>query len=173
MRNSKILAFFIVFFSLGLSAFFANAEAMQLASTAFENGATIPVQYTCDGQNIHPPVSFVDIPKNTRSLVLIVHDPDAPAGDWTHWTLWDIPATMQQIAENEMPKGAVTGMNSFAQTGYGGPCPPSGQRHHYAFDAYALDTSLILSNQNTRQELLHEMKPHILAQAELVGLYGR
>ncbi len=177
MRNSSVLAFFVVFFSLvvfGLSTAFSNENnTMQLVSSAFSEGSMIPEQYTCDGHDKSPPVSFVNVPETAKSLVLIVHDPDAPAGDWTHWTLWNIPPTAKHIAENELPNGAITGMNSFAQTGYGGPCPPSGQRHRYTFDSYALDSSLLLSDQTTRWQLLREMKSHILAHATLVGVYGR
>lgn len=135
---------------------------MKLSSTAFQNNAIIPARYTCDGVNVNPPLTISDVPAGTQSLALIVHDPDAPRGDWTHWLVWGIDSTTTTIAEDSVPAGAIQGVTDFGSAAWGGPCPPSGT-HRYVFKLYALDAKLELS---ARQG-------HILEEAELVGNYQR
>lgn len=144
---------------------------MILESPAFSHNAGIPPKYTCDGENISPPLMIGEAPENTKSLLLICDDPDAPAGTWVHWTLWNIPPTTE-IAENTVPAGATEGVTSFNTNGYGGPCPPSGT-HRYFFKLYALDTILNLDQNTDHAQLQQAMQDHILATAEIIGLYTR
>lgn len=145
---------------------------MKLSSPAFENNGPIPSVYTCDGEDKNPPLEIGDIPPGTQSLTLIVDDPDAPGGDWVHWTVWNIPPATARIEENSVPAGAVEGTTNFGKPGYGGPCPPSGI-HRYQFKLYALDTTLSLSQSATKQAILNAMGGHILAHRQLTGLYQR
>lgn len=146
---------------------------MRITSTTFENYKPIPAKYTCDGENINPPLEFFDVPESAKSLVLIMDDPDATRGaTWDHWVMWNIPAQTNQIQENSVPTGAVEGLNSWPKKGYGGPCPPQ-KEHRYFFKLYALDTLLNLSDQSTKQDVENAMSGHIMGQAELVGLYKR
>ncbi|MFA6254589.1 MAG: YbhB/YbcL family Raf kinase inhibitor-like protein [Patescibacteria group bacterium] len=145
---------------------------MKLNSPAFKNNEAIPVQYTCDGQDINPPLEISDMPEDTKSLVLIVDDPDAAAGDWVHWLVWNIKPQTKEITENSVPSGAVEGTTSFGQPGYGGPCPPKGT-HRYFFKLYALDTDLNLDQNADKQQLEIVIKDHIINQTELIGLYTR
>ena len=145
---------------------------MKLKSTAFEQNQFIPRKYTCEGEDINPPLQFERIPENAKSLVLIVDDPDAPGGDWVHWVVFNIDPSVSLIKENEVPKGAVQGINDFNKCSYGGPCPPSGV-HHYYFKAYALDKLLELDKDLKKSDVLAEMEGHILEKAELIGLYER
>lgn len=144
---------------------------MQIISPAFREGAAIPVQYTCKGQNVSPPLNIVDAPKDAKSLALIVHDPDAVSSDFVHWLVWDIPADNGNIAANKVPVGAVQGLNGAQQTKYMGPCPPAGTgTHHYMFELYALDKSLGLPAQTNHEQLKQAMEGSILAQNTLTGL---
>lgn len=140
--------------------------------SVFKNNENIPKKYTCDGENINPPLEISGVPEDAKSLVLIVDDPDAPMGTWVHWTMWNIDPKTEKIEENNVPYGAVEGMTSFKKLGYGGPCPPSGV-HHYYFKIYAIDTMLALSNKSDKLEIEKEINGRILDQAELVGLYSR
>lgn len=142
---------------------------MQLSSPAFTHMGMIPKQYTCDGDDINPPLRISGIPAETQSLVLIMDDPDAPKGTWDHWIMWNIPPT-SLIPENSAP--GEQGMNSWPKKGYGGPCPPSGT-HRYFFKLYALDAELDLSATARKAEVEQVMQGHILAEAELIGRYGR
>ena len=144
---------------------------MKLISSAFENQQPISTKYTCQGENVNPPLQFIDIPQNAKSLVLIVDDPDAPAGTWIHWLIFNIPATVSAIAENSKPQG-MEGITSFEKNEYGGPCPPSGT-HRYFFRLYALDTLLNLPQAVDRKAVEEAMQGHILDQAELVGLVSK
>lgn len=146
---------------------------MQILSAAFLNGQTIPAKYTCDGDNTNPPLTFGEVPDQTQSLALIVDDPDAPNGTWTHWTLWNITATTTAIAENSVPPDAVQGQTSFGSQKYGGPCPPSGQQHRYFFKLYALDAKLSIPSYSDVNALTQAIQGHILQEAELMGMYGR
>ncbi len=151
---------------------FTKEFRMQLTSSAFDYGKPIPSKYTCDGENINPPLTIKDVPEEARSLVLIVDDPDAPMGTFTHWTVWNIDPAITLIPEGWVPEGAVEGKTSFGRMGYGGPCPPSGT-HRYFFKLYALDKELILDPSADVRELELAMQGHILAQAELMGTYSR
>lgn len=144
---------------------------MQLTSVFSDNQA-IPSRFTCDGENINPELNITGVPANTKSLSLIVDDPDAPGGDFVHWVIWNIGAETTQIKENSLPAGVVVGRNDFGNNEYGGPCPPSGT-HRYQFKVYALDKKLDLTAGAGKKELLAAMNGHILSQVELIGTYGR
>ena len=151
--------------------------AIQLTSTAFSDGAMIPIRYTCDGEDLSPPLSWSGLPAGTRSLALICDDPDAPVGTWDHWVLFNIPATATGLPENVPAKatfddGSVHGNNSWGRPGYGGPCPPGGT-HRYFFKLYALDTELNLKTGATKSQLVKAMEEHILDQVQLMGKYRR
>lgn len=146
--------------------------AMTISSPAFQGGQSIPTAYTCDGKDVNPPLSFGDVPTSTKGLALIMHDPDAPSGDWLHWTLWNIAPETQGIAEGDIPPGAVQGMTDSGTAGYGGPCPPSGA-HRYVFELYVLDATLDLPSGASRHDLEDAMQGHVLDRAELVGTYKR
>jgi len=142
---------------------------MKITSPAFSNHGMIPKKYTCDGENINPPLNFDDFPEEIKELALIVDDPDAPGKTWVHWVLYNMQVILR-IDENSIP--ATQGMNDFGKKNYGGPCPPSGQ-HRYYFKLYALDKKLELDEGITKARLEKAMDGHILEQAELVGLYSR
>ncbi len=145
---------------------------MHLVSPAFTNNGFIPKQYTCEGKGINPPLFIENVPVKTKSLVLIVLDPDAPVKPWTHWILYNIPANIQTIPEGETPPSALSGMGDFGDLSYGGPCPPSGT-HRYEFTLYALNTQLNLPQGSKKEDVLQAMKGHILEQTTLTGLYKR
>jgi Raf kinase inhibitor-like YbhB/YbcL family protein len=145
---------------------------MKIVSNAFKHNSMIPSRYTCDGQNINPPLEVSDTPENAKSLVLIVDDPDAPMGTWIHWTVWNIDPKTSAVAENSCPGGAIEGITSFGREGYGGPCPPGGT-HRYFFKIFALDITLDLSSETSIRELEHAMQNHIIDKAEVMGLYSR
>ncbi len=154
--------------------------AFSVTSTAFKEGASIPVKHTCDGADVSPPLAWSGAPAGTGAFALIADDPDAPAGTWVHWVLYDLPGTASQLPENvaktELPPelgGATQGKNDFRRTGYGGPCPPPGPAHRYFFKLYALDTPLRLKPGAAKQDLEAAMKGHILATAQLMGTYAR
>jgi len=147
--------------------------AFTLTSPAFGPGEWIPAKYTCDGQDVSPPLRWSEPPAGTRSFALIVDDPDAPRRTWTHWLLFNLPVEPQELAEGSgSPPGSRTGRNSWGRPGYGGPCPPGGT-HRYFFKLYALDTILTLAAGATREQLQQAMTGHILGQAELMGVYSR
>lgn len=145
---------------------------MKITSSAFANNQYIPQKYTCDGENINPPLEISKIPEKAESLALIVDDPDAPRKTWLHWTVWNIDPGIKEIKENSSPKNAVEGKTDFGFPRYGGPCPPSGT-HRYFFKLYAMDRKLNLKKGASLKELEKEMENHILERAELVGLYKR
>lgn len=144
---------------------------MTISSTAFQNNASIPDVYSCNGENINPPLEFSDIPQNAKSLVLIMDDPDAPMGTWVHWTIFNMNPTEKGIAEKNKPSSGTEGMTSFGKPGYGGPCPPSGT-HRYFFKLYALDSILNLDEKADKKAIEEKMQGHILEEAQLVGLYS-
>jgi Raf kinase inhibitor-like YbhB/YbcL family protein len=150
-----------------------------LKSPAFSNGGEIPRKYTCSGENVSPALSWTEAPSHARTLALIADDPDAPAGTWTHWILWNIPANAASLPEAVSPSqeslgsGARQGRNDFGRVGYGGPCPPPGRPHRYFFRLYALGATLDLKPGAARSELESAMNPHVLAQAEWMGLFKR
>lgn len=145
---------------------------MKITSTVFKNNEKMPAKYTCDGENINPPLEFVDVPKEARSLVLIVDDPDAPGGIFVHWTVFNVNPRTVTIDEDSVPPDGVQGMSDSGEPEYHGPCPPSGV-HHYVFKLYALDTNLTLRERATKKEIEEAMKGHILEKAEITGLYKR
>lgn len=143
----------------------------ELLSSAFKQGEKIPVQYTCKGQNINPPLSIVKPPGQTKSFVLVMHDPDAVNGDFLHWLMWDIPAASNSIRTNSVPVGAVQGPNGAGANEYLGPCPPKGTKtHRYIFELYALDASLGMDAKSTLQDIKSSMQTHIIAQTRLLGI---
>lgn len=145
---------------------------MKIQSLVFGHNQIIPTKYTCDGEDLSPPLKLEDIPAGTQSLVLIVDDPDAPVGTFVHWTIWNIAPATTEIPQGSVPGEAQQGMTDFGKVGYGGPCPPSGT-HRYFFKLYALDTILQLPSSSKKGEIEAAMGGHILAQAELIGLYSR
>lgn len=151
---------------------------MQITSTAFTNNQPIPPQYTCAGKNISPPLKWTGAPAGTKSFVLICNDPDAPAGDWVHWVVFDLPAGTtelpEDVAKSQFIAGnAKQGLNDFKHLGYGGPCPPAGKPHHYIFRLYALNAMLDLPPGAKKQDVEVAMARHIIGQGELVGIYQR
>ena len=147
-------------------------ETVTLSSPAFKHGEPIPARYTCDGADTSTPLAIGTIPPATRMLALIMEDPDAPAGNWVHWVVWNIPTQTREIPENSLPAGTHQGMNDWKRKNYGGPCPPSGT-HRYYFRLYAVDTSLLLTSETTKSGLLRAMEGHIVAKGELMGTYRR
>ena len=150
---------------------------LQVESSAFPAGDTIPERYPCDGDDVSPPVSWSELPSGTETLVLIVDDPDAPVGTWVHWLLFNIPSGIRGLEEAVPPTPVVEGLgvqgnNGWRRLGYGGPCPPSGT-HRYYFKVYALDTELDLASSSTKKDLLKAMEGHILAEGQLMGKYKR
>ena len=151
--------------------------SLVLSSTEFQDGQPIPTRYTCDGENISVPLQWSDAPANSRTFALIVDDPDAPSGTYTHWVLYNMPATVHSLAEHvstqaTLADGSMNGMNSARKSGYTGPCPPGGT-HHYHFKLYALDATLTLKPGATKDQLSSAMQGHIVAQTELIGTYRR
>lgn len=158
---------------------------MELVSSAFENNGDIPSKYTCEGENVNPSLEFVDVPDGAKSLALTMFDPDIPQefkdrmgiAGWDHWTLWDIPTSVTEIAENSVPKGAVQGRDTRGDIKYSGPCPPKDKeppRHRYIFTLYALDLEKVdLAEGATQDELKKAIERHVLEKAELVGFYEK
>lgn len=146
-----------------------TANTLTVYSTVFSHKGHIPSEYTCDGKDINPPLEVENIPEGTKSLALIMEDPDAPRGTFDHWLVWNISPN-EAIAEQTNP--GISGINDFGKTGYGGPCPPSGV-HRYFFKVYALDTKLELLAGADKKTLLEAMNGHILSEGEMMGLYQR
>jgi Raf kinase inhibitor-like YbhB/YbcL family protein len=154
------------------------AQGMRLTSTAFKNGEYIPEKYTCDGENLSPPLEWSNLPEGTRSIAIICDDPDAPRGTWVHWILFDIPVDSTGLKEGvrpvaTLPNVGTHGLNDFGETGYGGPCPPSGRAHRYFFKLYALDYKLELKAAVSKKVVERAMKNHALGEAQLMGKYKR
>ncbi len=150
---------------------------MELLSTAFEAGGHIPGKYTCDGDDLSPPLSWIDAPPQTKSFALICDDPDAPSGLWVHWVVFNVPGESRELAENLPPQttlanGVHQGRNDFHKIGYGGPCPPRGE-HRYFFQLYALDNKLELKSGASSRDVLKAMAGHILAESRLMAKYKR
>ena len=144
-------------------------QKIKIISSAFKNNERIPSKYTCDGIDVNPPLKFQNIPNGTKSLALIVDDPDAPMGTWIHWIVWNINPT-EEIDEATVP--GIEGINDFNKTSYGGPCPPSGI-HRYFFKIYALKTKLDLNSNARKRDLEEAMEGKIMTKGEIVGLYSR
>jgi Raf kinase inhibitor-like YbhB/YbcL family protein len=152
--------------------------AIKLTSVAFEEGMPIPPKHTGQGDDVSPALQWTGVPAGAKSLALICDDPDAPAGTWVHWVIWNIPPEAAGLPEAvpqkvELPDGSKQGMNDFRQTGYGGPMPPAGKAHRYFFKVYALDIRPDLKPGTTKDKLLDAMKGHLLAEGQLMGTYQR
>ncbi|OGR51365.1 MAG: phosphatidylethanolamine-binding protein [Elusimicrobia bacterium RIFCSPLOWO2_02_FULL_39_32] len=150
---------------------------LEIKSSAFNEGSMIPSKYTCDEEDISPPITWNEPPKGTKSFALISDDPDAPMGTWVHWVIYNIPSATRALKEDfpkekELKDGTKQGITDFKRIGYGGPCPPSGI-HRYYFKLYALDQILALQSEATKEDLLKAMKGHVLAESSLMGKYSR
>jgi len=161
----------VAIFLAAIAAFAATAARMKITSSAFQQGGNIPTKFTCDGENMSPPLQITGVPAEAKGLALIADDPDAPGGLFTHWLVWNLPPQTNSVAEGSAPKGAQ-GTNDFGKSGYGGPCPPSGM-HRYYFRVFALDRELDLRSGAKRSQLEAAMKGHVIAQGELMGRYER
>lgn len=147
-------------------------EHFRLSSPAFRHNDHIPARFTCDGANVNPELIIENVPKGTKSLTLIMEDPDAPAGLWVHWAVWNINPNIGKLAEHAEPRESVIGKNSWGHNQYGGPCPPSGT-HRYMFRLFALDTIIDIPGTSGRKELEKAMEGHVLSEALLTGLYAK
>lgn len=177
-----LIAFTVLFLWQGRDQ--ANSVTMggknmqiEVKSSVFEEGGMIPKQYTCDGADVSPPLTWTSIPEGTKSIALICDDPDAPMGTWVHWVLFNLPAGVNELPENvpsekTLETGGVQGTNDFGNIGYGGPCPPGGT-HRYYFKLYALDRELNLHAGAKKKDLLKAMEGHIMAEGQLMGRYKR
>jgi len=189
MRIRSVFFWILVFltsFTILITAIFCGKGSAQkegikmgiiVTSSAFDSMEPIPSKYTCDGSDISPALAWKNIPDQTKSIVLINDDPDAPMGTWVHWVCYDIPPTVGGLAEDIpktdiLPAGGKQGMTDFRRIGYGGPCPPSGT-HRYFFKVYALDLMLNLPAGKTKKEVEDAMEGHVLDSGELVGVYNR
>jgi len=151
---------------------------MKMSSASFSAGEMIPKKFACDGPDVSPKLNWTEPPAKTQSFALIMDDPDAPAGTWVHWVLFDLPADTRELAEGvakqeQLANGARQGRNDFGKIGYGGPCPPPGNPHRYFFKLYALNAKLNLKAGATKADVEDGIKGHILAHAEMIGKYGR
>lgn len=149
-----------------------NSNNMEITSSAFASNEAIPKKYTCDGESVSPPLEISGVPDSAKSLVLVLDDPDAPSGTFTHWTLWNIPPDTKEIAENSVPTGTVQGTTSAGKPGFVGPCPPYGT-HRYVFHLYALDENLTLDSSAKPDQLQAAIEGRVVATAEDIGKYGR
>jgi len=152
--------------------------SLRLASEAFGEGTPIPARHTADDRDASPPLSWTDAPEGTKSFALVCDDPDAPAGTWVHWVLYNVPGSRRKLEEGvpalaDLPDGSRQGVNDFRRVGYGGPSPPPGKAHRYYFRLYALDGSLEVTAQPRKGEVISAMKGHVLAEAQLMGTYQR
>jgi Raf kinase inhibitor-like YbhB/YbcL family protein len=145
-------------------------KELAVKSPAFQPNSSIPKKYSCDGEGTNPALTIEGVPKETKSLALVVDDPDAPGGTFDHWVVWNIPPSISKICERSVP--GTEGLNGMRKPGYTGPCPPSGT-HRYFFKVYALDTELSLGPKSTKRDLEKVIQGHILAKGELIGLYHR
>ena|SRR2546430_2777364 len=178
MRQSAPYWLCVIIVTAGATG--GRRTAFMLTSTAFTNDAAIPGKHTCDGADVSPPLSWSGAPPRTAAFALIADDPDAPAGTWVHWVLYDLPETVARLPEN-VPKtdappelgGGVQGRNDSRRTGYGGPCPPPGPAHRYFFRLYALDARLGLKAGATKRDTEAAMQGHVLGSTELMGTYAR
>ena len=161
----------------GTQATQSATPGIKLVSRAFTEGQTIPRQYTCDGINVSPPLEWTGLPKSAKTIAIIADDPDAPAGTWVHWVIFNLPADTLGMVENvplteDVAGGGLQGKNDFQKIGYGGPCPPSGT-HRYFFKIYALDVELPLKAGATKSEVEKAAEGHLVGQAQLMGTYRK
>ncbi|MGH9454810.1 MAG: YbhB/YbcL family Raf kinase inhibitor-like protein [Terriglobia bacterium] len=156
----------------------AAPSQMRLQTAAFTQGGFIPARFTCAGQDLSPALAWSDPPGNTQAFALIVEDPDAPAGTWTHWLVYDLPSTAHALPEGvgktgEISGGGRQGVNDFGKIGYGGPCPPPGRPHRYFFRLYALNAPLALNAGASKDQVHAALKGHVAAETELMGRFKR
>ena len=149
-----------------------------ISSPGFTNGGDIPKKFTCDDADRSPQLTWTEPPRGTKTFAILVDDPDAPVGNWNHWAIWNLPASLRELAEGigkdaHLPDGSQQGMNDFHKIGYNGPCPPAGKPHRYHFKIFALDAKLNLDLKAGKPELERAIKGHVLAQAEWMGKYKR
>jgi Raf kinase inhibitor-like YbhB/YbcL family protein len=175
-----LLPALIVFLIVFSTSHRAKGAAMgfQISSTAFASSQMIPKQFTCDGGDVSPQLSWNGVPAGAKSFALIMDDPDAPVGTWVHWVLFNLPADAKELPEGvakqeQLPDGSLQGRNDFRKIGYGGPCPPAGKPHRYFFKLYALDGKLDLKAGASKADVERAMKGHVLGETELIGRYGR
>ena len=183
MQNLTVVRMAALLYASSLISALSAAELksrapMQLTSTAFQAGGDIARRYTCDGNDVSPQLSWNGAPAGTRAFALIADDPDAPAGTWVHWVIYDLPADGRDLAEGipateALANGTKQGTNDFRKIGYGGPCPPPGLPHRYFFKLYALDAPTGLKPRATKQQVLEAIKGHTLGEAQLMGRYKR
>ena len=193
MKAKELVIFAILILIVGIAIFFIvyptglkqieatttkSLSRFILTSSAFKSGEDIPEEYTCDGADVSPPLSWSGFPAGTKSFILIVEDPDAPGGIFTHWIAYNISSKITSFPENvekvgKLSNGIIQGMNNFGKIGYNGPCPPHGSRHRYYFRIYALDCYVDLPPGATREEVLKIIKGHVIGEAELLGYYER
>jgi Raf kinase inhibitor-like YbhB/YbcL family protein len=152
--------------------------SFKLSSSSFSSGGDIPTKFTCSGEDVSPQLSWTNAPPGTQAFALIADDPDAPVGTWTHWVLYNLPASTSSLAEGvskveRLPDDTLQGRNDFRKIGYGGPCPPPGKPHRYFFKLYALDRKLSLKPGASKKELEQAIQGHVLGQAELMGKFKR
>lgn len=181
MKGRRVVPFFpFLVFPIGallVAGPLAGAGPIVVKSFSFEQGTRIPKKHTCDGEDVSPPLAWTGVPEGAKSLAVICDDPDAPAGTWVHWVLYNLPAEATGLDEKVPPKetlasGARQGKNDFRKIGYNGPCPPGGT-HRYFFKVYALDRILDLPAGATKAELVRAMEGHVLSQGSLMGTYSR
>lgn len=152
--------------------------SLAISSPSFSNGGDIAKKFTCDGVDVSPQLSWTDPPFGAKYFALLVDDPDAPVGNWNHWTLWNLPSNVRGLPEGvskdaQLPDGVQQGLNDFRKTGYNGPCPPPGKPHRYYFKLLALDSKLELKAGAGKRELEAAIKGHVLEQSEWMGRYKR
>jgi len=167
----------VLLLALQTTARAGQASTLVLTCSAFENGGTIPQRYTCSGHNESPALKWTGVPREARSLVLIVDDPDAPMGTFVHWVIYNLSATAaglpQAMLATASVGGSEQGVNGRGEIGYTGPCPPPGKPHHYHFRLYALDSKLALKEGATARQVEEAIKGHVIGSAELIGIFGR
>lgn len=168
----QITAIFLSCFAISNTALSKQLN-LTISSPAFDDNSYIPVKYTCQGSDVNPPLVFKNIPPDTKSLVLIIEDPDAAGGAFTHWIMWNIDPKIGGIKEYAFPKGAEQAINDFGTNGYGGPCPPYGNAHRYLFKLFAINIMLHINRHISRQELEEAIHSHVISSAMLTGLYKR
>lgn len=166
-----VLMMLLLISTLHVSSIAADALKLQISSPAISDGATIPNEFTCSGKNQSPPLSWTDVPSNTKSLALLVEDPDAPVGTFVHWVVYDISPGTTGVKPGV--SNGKEGLNSAGKAAYMGPCPPPGNPHHYHFRLFALDTNLAVEAQPNVQAVRTAMQGHIIQSADLVGIFGR
>jgi Raf kinase inhibitor-like YbhB/YbcL family protein len=171
MQKATFVAAFLMAFA-AIGSLSAGVTRMKITSSAFQEDGNIPSKFTCDGADTSPPLHIEGVSEGAKSLVLIVDDPDAPVGLFTHWIAWNIDPKSSEVAEGNPPAKAVQGKNDFGKSGYGGPCPPGGT-HRYFFRIYALDRELDLAAGSKRKQLENAMRGHVVGEGQLMGKYSR